>query len=123
MTIKLGKLHHIALSVIDLTNAQLFYKNVFGLSPAGAPNETSVWYDLPGGCQLHLVERDMEMVRTRDHFALEVADLDAWRQSLSAKGIELEESKVALYNAKRFFLRDPSGNMIELVQWHTAQPS
>jgi catechol 2,3-dioxygenase-like lactoylglutathione lyase family enzyme len=66
---------------------------------------------------LHLVETSGFYAQERAHFALSVTDVNAWREYLIARGSRLVEPKVSLYSAERIFIRDPSGNLLELVRW------
>ena len=114
-------LHHVAIHVHDIEESEKFYERCLGLSPIATPEDIKAkgirWYDLPDGRQFHLFEKQVEIPISRAHFALEVEDADSWRENLKSKGIEIDEPTVDLYSAKRFFVRDPSGNLFELVQW------
>lgn len=50
------------------------------------------------------------------HFAIHVDDVRAARETLAAKGVEIRET-VPIAGADRFFIADPSGNNLELIQW------
>lgn len=49
--------------------------------------------------------------------ALEVDDYDKWKEYLQRMGVEPEEPSMKLYSVKRGFLRDPFGNLLEIVEW------
>ena len=109
-----------AVHVKNLEESMRFYEDILGFVLADTPASAQgiQWYDLPNGTQLHLFERDIKLsVSSRAHFAIEVADLDSWRNYLTSIGTNIEAPTVDVYTAKRLFLRDPSGNLIELVQW------
>jgi len=48
--------------------------------------------------------------------ALHVTDAQAARAHCRAHGLAVEET-VRIPNADRFFIRDPDGNRIEIIQW------
>ena len=52
------------------------------------------------------------------HVALSVADneLDAWRERLRARGVELEQEKEWPRGGRSIYVRDPAGNSVELVE-------
>ena len=119
--VKIKGLHHVAIHVRELDSAKEFYEDIFGLAPTKTPDNARengiAWYELPDGRQLHLFERKESTETGRAHFALEVEDLDSWQKLLRDKEIATEEPTVDLYKAKRIFIRDPSGNLFELVEW------
>jgi catechol 2,3-dioxygenase-like lactoylglutathione lyase family enzyme len=74
-----------------------------------------VWYDL-GHQQLHLLLKERPDTISPRHFALRVADVAAARTWFRAQGIAVEET-TPIPGADRFFIRDPDGNRIEIIQW------
>ena len=117
----ISKLDHVTVHVNDLASARHFYEHVLGWVASGTADELLsrgiVWYPLPDGRQIHLFETDANLMVTRAHFALSVDDVTGWRTYLIAAGLEIIEPLVSLYNAERFFVRDPSNNLIEFVKW------
>ncbi len=119
---EIRSLHHVAIHVSDLREARDFYENIIGLLPLEMPEVARsrgiVWYRISDYSQLHVFERNILPPReSRAHLALEVSDVDAWRKYLVEKGISIELPTVELYDVKRFFIRDPSGNLLEFVKW------
>ena len=116
-----GRLDHIAVEVEDLDEAASFYERVLCLERLPIPEEVQaegvLWYDLGEGRALHLVSCDGIEPAHKAHFALAVDDLEAWRSHVARFGIEMTAPGVRVYNAERFFLRDPSGNRVEIVRW------
>jgi catechol 2,3-dioxygenase-like lactoylglutathione lyase family enzyme len=114
-------LHHVALEVRDLEAALLFYCGIIGLREIPVPHDVLQqgirWLELPEGRMLHLIKTDGADRQERAHVALSVPDVSLWREYLIAKGVELVAPKVSLYVAERLFIRDPSGNLLELVRW------
>ncbi len=115
------KLDHVAIHVNDLEQACQFYEEILGWTPSEAAAEVRergiVWYDLPDQRQVHLFRTDDPLPINRAHFALLVNEVSAWREYLLKSGVEIVEPSVTLYNAERFFVRDPSGNLVEFVKW------
>jgi hypothetical protein len=54
--------------------------------------------------------------RSPRHFALRVKDAQAARACFQAKAISVEET-TPIPGADRFFIYDPDGNRIEIIQW------
>jgi glyoxylase I family protein len=106
--------HHVSINVRDASEALEFYTGVLGLTartdrpdfPFGG-----AWLDI-GGEQLHLIESPVPD-DCGQHFALRVADIDAAVAALRQRGIEVSEPK-PVATSRQCFLRDPSGNLIEL---------
>ncbi|GAA2786569.1 VOC family protein [Saccharopolyspora taberi] len=108
------EIHHVSLMVADLDDALDFYVNGLGLRPRIDRPDSGVrgaWLDL-GDRQLHLIEGDPPPAAGQ-HFALRVSDLDAARNLLRDRGIAVGEP-TRVGRARQAFLRDPSGNAIEL---------
>jgi len=120
---KITTLHHVALVVDDLEQASEFYRSVLGLKeippPSGVSESGIRWFDLGEDRALHLIQDDLKRQHTRAHFALAVEDVDGWRSRFERLGIPTVAPKVTLYSADRVFVRDPSGNLLELVKWLT----
>ncbi len=114
-------LDHVAVEVTDLERAVKFYNEVLGLFSLTMPDELTGqgvrWLDLGGGRALHLVENPDARPGRTAHIALEVSDLQQWKDHLKSKNIKIYPPKMGLYRAERVFLFDPSGNRIELVRW------
>ncbi|HEU4751512.1 MAG TPA: VOC family protein, partial [Armatimonadota bacterium] len=73
------------------------------------------WFEL-GEQQLHLIPSDEPDVVSPRHFALHVDDCEAARRTLAERGVEIQET-VPIAGAERFFIADPDGNNIEVIQW------
>jgi catechol-2,3-dioxygenase len=50
-----------------------------------------------------------------------VDDAKAWRKRLRELGVEIQEA-TPIKGADRFFLHDPDGNLIELIEWRGTWP-
>jgi catechol 2,3-dioxygenase-like lactoylglutathione lyase family enzyme len=118
---QINVLNHIAIEVNDIHKALSFYLDALGLTELATPEDVKEsgirWIDLRNGQALHLVENREASAANIAHFAITVDDVEAWRTYLKGKGVEIFSPKIQLYNAERFFLKDPAGNRIELVKW------
>ena len=65
---------------------------------------------------LHLLRKPQPDPRSPRHFALRVADVVAARAWFRGHGIPPEET-TPIPGADRFFIHDPDGNRIEIIQW------
>ena len=74
-----------------------------------------IWFDL-GNQHLHLLLKDQPDTRSPRHFALRVADAAAGRAYFGERGVPTEET-TPIPGADRFFIHDPDGNRIEIIQW------
>ena len=114
----LGGVHHVSLNVADVDAACHFYEEVLGLTRIERPDFgfPGAWFDTGGG-QIHLLEVGDHTAPDGQHFAFRVDDIDAVHADLVAKGIDVSEPSAGFPGAGRqAFLKDPSGNLIELNQ-------
>ncbi|MDO8361729.1 MAG: VOC family protein [Actinomycetota bacterium] len=108
--------HHVSINVADTAAAVEFYTSVLGLSVRDDRPDfgfAGAWLNLAGQ-QVHLLELAMPEDRGQ-HFAIEVADLDAAVAEICAKGVTVSDPK-PVGSGRQAFLRDPSGNLVELNQ-------
>jgi glyoxylase I family protein len=111
-------LHHVSILVSDMERAVAWYRDRLGLEEVVRPSNfvTPVrWFEL-GEQQLHLIPSEEPDAVSPRHFAVQVGDCDAARETLAARGVEIRET-VPIAGAKRFFIADPDGNNIEIIQW------
>jgi catechol 2,3-dioxygenase-like lactoylglutathione lyase family enzyme len=116
---RVTRLDHCSVLVTDVARSRHFYGTVLGLREVPGPRTFDfvvIWYDLGGGQYLHLLLKPRPDTASPRHFALSVADAAAAREHLRAHGVATEET-VPIPNADRFFVHDPDGNRIELIQW------
>jgi catechol 2,3-dioxygenase-like lactoylglutathione lyase family enzyme len=113
-----GSLHHVALDVADTEEAARFYEDVLGFTPIERPDFgfPGAWF-AAGDIQLHLLEVTDHQVVGFNHFALRVDDIDAVVARMVEQGVEVGPPSDGFPGAGRqAFLKDPSGNTIELNQ-------
>ena len=120
--------HHLAVLVDDLEQAESFYVGVLGLTVErrwedDAGGTRSVW--VRAGLQLVMLERTQDAGRRPEGgggwhllaLQIEPGERDAWRGALSAAGVAIErESDFSL------FFRDPEGNRLAFSHWPEPQP-
>ena len=96
--------------------ARAFYTGQLGLREIPKPEmmrvRGGVWF-AAGGFDIHVsVEEGHSGFDVQRHFGIECPDLDDLRKQLEAAGIKTEEDRRAPW--KRFYVRDPFGNRIEI---------
>jgi catechol 2,3-dioxygenase-like lactoylglutathione lyase family enzyme len=105
------RLTHVNLRVADLAAAVRFYREILGLEQIarGERGGNGAWFRL-GTAEVHLAEDTAPQPASKRHFAVEVENLAEARQQAQQKGAEIDREE-----ERRFFMRDPSGNRIEVV--------
>ena len=96
--------------------ARLFYSRHLGLRELPIPPSPQVrcglWFDA-GGVVLHLsVEERRLGADAQRHFGFGCGNVDGLKTRLKAAGVEIEDGPPVPW--KRFFIRDPFGNRIEI---------
>ena len=112
------QIDHVSVIISDVERSRRFYRDVLGLKEIAKPRTFDfvvVWFDL-GGQHLHLLLKDRPDPRSPRHFALRVADAAAAREYATRRGLRPEET-TPIPGADRFFIHDPDGNRIEIIQW------
>ncbi len=116
------RLHHASFPVTDLERAREFYEGVLGLEPIARPDLgfAGAWYRA-GDCEIHLLvpPAGMDVGRPPEalnpmalHTAFTIDDYGSVAARLGAAGIELLELGE---ETGQMWLRDPDGNVIELI--------
>lgn len=117
-SLQISQIDHCSIIITDLERSRRFYKDVLGLKEIAKPRTFDfvvVWFDL-GNQHLHLLLKDKADTLSPRHFALRVADAAAARDYFRAHGIATQET-TPIPGADRFFIHDPDGNRIEIIQW------
>ena len=117
--IRFTHIDHCSVLVTDLANARAFYIGVLGLTEIPKPKTfdfVALWFRLGDGQTLHLLQKPSPDTRSPRHFALRVPDIDAAREHFRAHGVTLQETG-PIPHCDRFFVFDPDGNRIEVIQW------
>jgi catechol 2,3-dioxygenase-like lactoylglutathione lyase family enzyme len=111
-------LDHCSVIITDVTRSRRFYSEVLGLREIRRPKAfdfVALWYDL-GGQHIHLLLKDQPDTKSARHFALKVKDCAAARRYFAQHGVSVQET-VKISGADRFFIADPDGNRIEIIEW------
>lgn len=99
-----------------------FYGGVLGIPEMPVPEEVAhlgwVWFaTADDGVELHFIPHAIDPDPARaHHFCLQVDDLDALRGRLVAAGAEVRDAGARIQGRDRAFVRDPVGNLVELVE-------
>lgn len=73
-----------------------------------------IWFRA-GDDEIHLFRDDEPAGNERQHFCLQVDNIDHLRSQFERHGVEIEET-TAVPNRPRFFVHDPFGNRIEITE-------
>ncbi len=128
-TMKIEKLHHIAIICADYQKSKEFYTEVLGFKI-----EQEVFREERNSYKLDLSLNEIYLIELFSfpnppkrlsfpeatglrHVAFGVKDLDAWIDYLKSKNIEVEAVRIDEFTGKRFtFLNDPDNLPIELYE-------
>ena len=114
-------LHHVQITIPSDREAEArrFYIDLLGLREIAKPKNlrpSGFWVQV-GEHSVHVSSEDgVNRMATRAHIAYEVSDLDHWRARLTDAGFGVEDQAPFGNVVGRFHLRDPFGNMIEIIQ-------
>jgi catechol 2,3-dioxygenase-like lactoylglutathione lyase family enzyme len=117
--IRFTHIDHCSVLITDLAKAREFYVGVLGLKEITKPKTfdfVALWFQLGDGQTLHLLQKPQPDTRSPRHFALRVSDVTAAREHFRAHGIAIQETG-PIPHCDRFFVFDPDGNRIEIIQW------
>ena len=115
---RVSQIDHVSVLIADLERSRRFYRDLLGLREIAKPRTFDfrvLWFDL-GNQHLHLLLKDRPDAISPRHFALRVADVAAARIYFQEHGVATEET-TPIPGAERFFIADPDGNRIEVIQW------
>ena len=131
--------HHVGTTVADLDRAVEFYRDTLGFellseftvsgdsfaTGVGVPNATGDFAHLDAdGVRIELIEYDPEgeactaesvNQRGAKHMGFEVDDVAAFYERLPADVETLSEPQTTSSGAQILFVRDPEGNLIEII--------
>lgn len=115
---KVTGVQHVALVVTDVDRAVRFYTEVLGCEVVAERPD----FGLPGAWlragdqQVHLALAPEAPADTLQHFALEIDDLPGAIDEIRAAGWKIDPVPLTPGAGHQAFLRDPSGNLVELNQ-------
>ena len=114
-------LHHVNVTVPSDAEpaAKKFYGELLGLEQLPNPSGTrpsGAWYQI-GPNQLHLsVQKEERGPLTTGHVCFTVSDLSSAENRFREAGVEIIPDPRPIEGTSRFYVRDPGGNMLEIVQ-------
>ena len=117
-SLQISQIDHCSVIITDVERSRRFYRDVLGLKEINKPRTFDfvvLWFDL-GNMHIHLLLKDNPDTISPRHFALRVADAAAARTYFQRRGLEVQET-TPIPGADRFFIHDPDGNRIEIIQW------
>lgn len=109
---------HVSVVITDVARSRRFYTEVLGLKEIPRPHTFDfvvIWYDL-GNQYLHLLLKERPDTLSPRHFALHVANAVTARTYFESQHVPTMET-TPIPGADRFFISDPDGNRIEILQW------
>jgi lactoylglutathione lyase len=109
---RLVGINHVALEVGDIAEALAFYGAIFDLSLRGRAHGMA-FVDI-GDQFIALMEGRTQPPDETRHFGLVVEDREAARRALEAAGVEILPGRFLDF-------RDPSGNLVQIVQYDEIQ--
>ena len=116
---------HAAFYVSDMAKTRAFYEGFLGFQspfsiPRKNPSEQLVWIKINDRQTIELFPGS-EVAPDADrlyHDAIETDDAEAMRVYLKAKGVEVPDKVgVGKIGNKNYFIKDPNGNTIEIVEY------
>ncbi|WP_330502643.1 VOC family protein [Peribacillus frigoritolerans] len=98
--------------------ARKFFKNILGFDEVEKPEELKkrggVWFEF-GNYQIHIGIEEPFYPAKKAHPAFEIENIEELKKHLVTNGIDvIEDDK--LPGAKRFYISDPFGNRMELLE-------
>lgn len=99
--------------VTDMNRATAFYRDVLGLTPGGLSSDFWVEFDVAGTTFGIGNFEQVGKPGSAQSLALEISDLSAFCEGLSARGIESSAPR-KLAHCTISLVRDPDGNQIWL---------
>jgi catechol 2,3-dioxygenase-like lactoylglutathione lyase family enzyme len=118
LPLEIKQIDHCSVIITDVERSRRFYRDVLGLTEINKPRTFDfvvLWFDL-GNQHIHLLLKDNADTISARHFALRVADARVARGYFRERGVNVQET-TPIPGADRFFIFDPDGNRIEIVQW------
>jgi glyoxylase I family protein len=112
------QIDHCSVIITDVERSRRFYRDLLGLREIPKPRTFDfvvVWFDL-GNQHLHLLLKPEPDTLSARHFALRVDDAVSARSYFRAHDVAPQET-TPIPGADRFFIHDPDGNRIEIIQW------
>ncbi len=116
--LQISQIDHSSVIITDVERSRSFYRDVLGLKEIHKPRTFDfvvLWFELANQ-HVHLLLKERPDTLSSRHFALRVTDADAARTYFQERGLPIQET-TPIPGADRFFIADPDGNRIEIIQW------
>jgi catechol 2,3-dioxygenase-like lactoylglutathione lyase family enzyme len=120
MSLSIHAIDHIQVTVpTELEDASIvFYETVLELERVEKPeplrSRGGAWFQL-GDIQVHLsIEPDPQINGSKRHICYLVEDLSTAREHFEERQVEIIDESTEPNELRRFFIRDPAGNKIEI---------
>ncbi|MEC1734414.1 VOC family protein [Bacillus mojavensis] len=123
MTFHFNEIDHIQLAAPKgcETAARQFYGGILGFQEIEKPDELKarggVWFTF-GNRQLHIGIEEPFVPAKKAHLAFEVLNIEGLKEHVKLNGIAIVEDN-KLPGADRFYISDPFGNRLEMLEWQT----
>ena len=120
MTLDLVGIDHVQIAIPRTLEEKClaFYRGLIGAMEIAKPEELQnnggAWFQLPN-LQLHIGVDPEPSPPSKRHICFLVPDVQAAHAMLDAAGVSIEKYG-SVGDCLRFFVRDPAGNRIEIVQ-------
>ena len=118
MALPILKIDHCSVIITNVERSRRFYRDILGLREINKPRTFDfivLWFDL-GDQHLHLLLKDIPDAISPRHVALRVANAREAREHFHRHDVPTLET-TPIPGADRFFIADPDGNRIEIIQW------
>ena len=121
MSAGIVEFHHVNVTVPQALEAvtKEFYRTALGLEEIPKPEGTrraGAWYQL-GSVQLHLsIEEFTRQSLGTNHICFTVENIDQAQKHIASAGVEILPDPRPIQGTKRFYVRDPGGNLIEIAE-------
>src|SRR5579859_7233671 len=121
MPVEVRALHHLQVSVPPEAEAaaKRFYGELLGLREVpkpGAERKGGAWYE-QGGVGFHLsLEDGVDGRSSKRHVCFLVASVEEAERALRAAGVTIISDKDPIPGWRRFYVRDPGGNRVEIAE-------
>jgi catechol 2,3-dioxygenase-like lactoylglutathione lyase family enzyme len=120
MTLKIKAINHVQVTVPPFLEqaCRTFYGDILQLEEIEKPeplkSRGGAWFQI-GEVQLHMsLEPDADGTASKRHICYEVENLEVARAYFKDRGIAITDEATEPSGLKRFFVRDPAGNHIEI---------
>lgn len=126
MPVKITEINHIQVTVPSAAEqaAKQFYGEILGLdeipkpvSPHSTRSKTGAWYRC-GSVELHLSVEDLPADNhvSKRHVCFMVSNLAEAEATMRESAIEIIPDNQPIEGWRRFYVRDPGGNRIEIAE-------